>query len=86
MNGAGLPWRMIVAALLCFHAAYARADELVQVAPQRASVVPEYSADASPLLGYLARPDLPGRLPAVVVLHWCTGSWRRASCIAAVSR
>jgi dienelactone hydrolase len=51
----------------------ASADELVQVSPQRASAVPGSSVDASPLLGYLARPDLPGRLPAVVVLHWCSG-------------
>ena len=29
-----------------------------------------------PLVGYLGRPDLPGRLPAVVVLHWCSGFGR----------
>jgi dienelactone hydrolase len=51
----------------------ALADELVQVAPQRAPLVLGPAVDAAPLLGYLARPDLPGRLPAVVVLHWCTG-------------
>jgi len=46
-----------------------RADELVVVAPH-----PADSKD--PLLGYLARPDDLGRLPAVVVLHGCNGySW-----------
>jgi dienelactone hydrolase len=48
----------------------------VQVAPRRATVELKSAVDASPLLGYLARPDLPGRLPAVVVLHWCSGFGR----------
>jgi dienelactone hydrolase len=43
-----------------------RADELVVVAPRAAD-------SRQPLLGFLARPDLPGRLPAVVVLHGCDG-------------
>jgi len=43
-----------------------RADELVVVAPQAVD-------SKQPLLGYLARPDLRGRLPAVVVLHGCDG-------------
>jgi len=43
-----------------------RADALVVVTPQAAD-------SKQPLLGYLARPDLPGRLPAVVVLHGCDG-------------
>jgi len=43
-----------------------RADELVVVAAKAVD-------SRQPLLGYLARPDLPGRLPAVVVLHGCDG-------------
>lgn len=47
-------------------AAPPRADELV--------VVADHLADShQPLLGYLARPDKLGRLPAVVVLHGCDG-------------
>src|SRR5208282_4874446 len=34
--------------------------------------VPEY-ATPTQLLGYLARPDGPGRFPAIVVLHGCMG-------------
>ena len=51
----------------------ARADELVEIAPHRAASALEAPAKTPPLFGYLARPDLPGRLPAVVVLHWCSG-------------
>lgn len=51
----------------------ARADELVQVAPHRAAVWPAKTDNAPPLLGFLARPYGPGRVPAVVLLHWCTG-------------
>lgn len=47
-------------------AAPSRADELVVVAPHIAD-------SKEPLLGYLARPDATGRLPAVVVLHGCDG-------------
>ncbi len=37
-------------------------------------VVADHIADShQPLLGYLARPDTLGRLPAVVVLHGCDG-------------
>jgi dienelactone hydrolase len=52
-------------------AATARADELVQVAQQRATGLPGHSV--SPLLGYLARPDGPGPFPAAVLLHGCSG-------------
>jgi dienelactone hydrolase len=50
-----------------------RADELVQIAAHRAASVWEARTDTKPLSGYLARPDQPGRLPAVVILHWCSG-------------
>jgi dienelactone hydrolase len=66
------PWLAAMYGLLVGPTAVS-ADELVQVAPQRAAAMQESSVDASPLLGYLARPDLAGRLPAVVVLHWCSG-------------
>jgi dienelactone hydrolase len=46
--------------------AASRADELVVVAPHIAD-------SKEPPLGYLARPDAIGRLPAVVVLHGCDG-------------
>jgi dienelactone hydrolase len=52
-------------------AAIPHADELVQVAPQRAMVRPDHGA--APLLGYLARPAAPGPFPGVVLLHWCSG-------------
>ena len=51
----------------------ARCDELVQVAPHRAAAGLAGSEGTPPLLGYLARPDGPGRLPAVVLLHGCSG-------------
>jgi dienelactone hydrolase len=61
---------IIVGALLATPTSHAdtvpRADELVVVAPQAID-------SKQPLLGYLARLDLPGRLPAVVVLHGCDG-------------
>jgi dienelactone hydrolase len=49
------------------------ADELVQIVPHRATISFEPPGNSSPLFGYLARPEQPGRLPAVVVLHGCTG-------------
>jgi hypothetical protein len=51
----------------------ARADELVEVAPRRADARSGSSGDASPLLGFLARPSGPGRFPAVILLHGCIG-------------
>jgi dienelactone hydrolase len=51
----------------------ARADELVEVAPRRADARSGASGDASPLLGFLARPSGPGRFPAVILLHGCIG-------------
>lgn len=53
-------------------AAPSRADALVVVATHIAN-------SKEPLLGYLARPDGTGRLPAVVVLHGCDGfHWNMA--------
>ena len=51
----------------------ASADELVEVAPHRAAVWPGNSEATPPLLGFLTRPNGPSRLPAVVLLHGCTG-------------
>jgi dienelactone hydrolase len=51
----------------------ARADELVQVAPHRAALPFHDGDDTPPLLGFLTRPLGPGRFPAVVLLHWCSG-------------
>jgi len=49
------------------------ADELIQVARNQAPL-PQHTGDnTSPLLGFLARPYGPGRFPAVVLLHWCSG-------------
>lgn len=45
--------------------------DTVQVAAHRAELTPGPSTQ--PLTGYLARPDQPGRRPAVVVLHDCSG-------------
>jgi dienelactone hydrolase len=49
------------------------ADELVQVSPHRASTSSVSSDSTPPLLGFLARPNGPGRFPAVVLLHGCPG-------------
>src|SRR4051794_27131684 len=53
----------------------ARADELVQVEPHRAAAgwPPNTSDSTPPLLGFLARPNGPGRFPAVILLHGCSG-------------
>jgi dienelactone hydrolase len=51
----------------------AYADELVEIAPHRAAVWPGSSEATPPLLGFLTRPNGPGRFPAVVLLHGCTG-------------
>jgi dienelactone hydrolase len=51
----------------------ARADELVQVAPHRATPPAQRGETTPPLLGFLTRPYGPGRFPAVVLLHWCSG-------------
>jgi dienelactone hydrolase len=67
-----VPLLAIVACLLV-GAPGARADELVQIAAHRAASMSEARTDTPPLFGYLARPDQPGRLPAVVILHWCSG-------------
>jgi dienelactone hydrolase len=51
-----------------------KADELVQVAPHQGGTLDYTNSDSTPpLLGFLARPNAPGRHPAVVLLHWCSG-------------
>jgi dienelactone hydrolase len=45
--------------------------DTVQVAAQRMGLNGSHSSE--PLLGFLARPNMPGRHPAVVVLHGCSG-------------
>ncbi|HJU15314.1 MAG TPA: dienelactone hydrolase family protein [Stellaceae bacterium] len=74
---------LCIAALLCAAlglAAPARAQTLawlgsdvVKVAANRMDLAPLPAQGDQPLLGYLARPDGPGRHPAVVVLHGCEG-------------
>jgi dienelactone hydrolase len=51
----------------------AHGDELVQVTPHRAAAGLKSNEDTPPLLGFLARPAGPGRFPAVILLHACTG-------------
>jgi dienelactone hydrolase len=50
-----------------------RADELVQVEQHRAVPSGTAAVTVPPLFGYLARPSVQGRHPAVVLLHWCSG-------------
>jgi dienelactone hydrolase len=47
--------------------------DTVQVAAHRMDLAPLPEPSNHPLLGYLARPDMPGRHPAVIVLHGCGG-------------
>lgn len=47
--------------------------DTVQVAAHRMDLTPLPAPSSEPLIGYLARPDMPGRHPAVVVLHGCGG-------------
>jgi poly(3-hydroxybutyrate) depolymerase len=47
--------------------------DTVEVAPHRMGLTPFPEPINRPLLGYLAKPDTPGRHPAVVVLHGCGG-------------
>src|SRR6266852_7130808 len=56
------------------------AGEMVQVAAHRTDL-PLPRMSSQPLMGYLARPDEPGRHPAVIELHGCGGfgtPWTRA--------
>jgi len=48
------------------------AGEMVEVAAHRTDL-PLPRTSAQPLMGYLARPDEPGRHPAVIELHGCGG-------------
>src|SRR2546428_13467161 len=48
------------------------AGEMVQVAAHRTDL-PLPRMSSQPLMGYLARPDEPGRHPAVIELHGCGG-------------
>jgi dienelactone hydrolase len=47
--------------------------DTVRVAAHRMDLTPLPEPSNHPLLGYLARPEAPGRHPAVVVLHGCGG-------------
>jgi dienelactone hydrolase len=49
------------------------AGNMVQVAEHRTDLVPLPGPSSYPLMAYLARPDEPGRHPAVIVLHGCSG-------------
>src|SRR5579862_4892690 len=46
-------------------------NDTVEVAAHRMGLRGSHSDE--PLIGYLARPDTPGRHPAVVILHGCSG-------------
>ena len=68
----------VIAALLMSLSALAgasatHADELVQVAPHRASAISANADSTPPLFGFLTRPNAPGRFPAVILLHGCPG-------------
>ena len=62
---------LLLAALWGLPSAYC--DELVQVTLHRTAGELKSSENTSPLLGFLARPAGPGRFPAVILLHACTG-------------
>jgi dienelactone hydrolase len=47
--------------------------DTVQAAAHRMDLTPLPAPSDQPLIGYLARPDTPGRHPALVVLHGCGG-------------
>lgn len=47
--------------------------DTLEVAPRRMGLTPFPAPSNEPLIGYLAKPDAPGRHPAVVVLHGCGG-------------
>lgn len=49
------------------------ANDTVQVAAHRTDLLPLPGPSSQPLMGYLARPNAPGRHPAVVELHGCGG-------------
>jgi dienelactone hydrolase len=49
-----------------------RAAELVEVAQHRAALASAQSDVTPPLLGFLTRPNGPGRFPAVILLHGCS--------------
>jgi len=69
-------FRIFAVFLLVAAGVAAHADELMQIAPHPAASTLEPLTGTPPLVGYLGRPDLPGRLPAVVALHWCSGFGR----------
>jgi len=64
----------------------AHASELVEVAKHRAAVVPEHNDTTPPLFGFLSRPNGPGRFPAVILLHGCTGFSEHDTAFAAALR
>jgi dienelactone hydrolase len=65
-----------VALALGLHAGGAQAGSLIEFPNLTERATPEH------LLGYLARPDGPGPLPAVVILHGCGGFFSRFAAIA----
>jgi dienelactone hydrolase len=77
---AGSPCAAVILFATLSMAAPSRAEGLawlggdaVQVAAHRMGLTPFPEPSNHPLIGYLARPDAPGRHPAVVVLHGCNG-------------
>jgi hypothetical protein len=49
------------------------AGDMVQVVAHRTDMMPLPRTSSQQLMGYLARPDKPGRHPAVIELHGCSG-------------
>ena len=49
------------------------AGQMMLVAAHRTDLMPLPGTSSQPLMGYLARPDEPGRHPAVIELHGCGG-------------
>jgi dienelactone hydrolase len=49
------------------------AGDMIRIAAHRTDVFPVPGPSSQPLMGYLARPDQPGRRPAIVELHGCGG-------------
>lgn len=65
--GVAAPLGVAALLLLCASAGAARAGQLV------AYFADWQEVDPQSVIGYLARPEGPGRFPAVVVLHGCAG-------------
>lgn len=78
-RGSGVFAAVVLSVALCLAASACAQDlawlggDTVEVAPHRMGLTPFPGPINHPLLGYLAKPDAPGRHPAVVVLHGCGG-------------